>query len=184
MGAVLMVATVVVAAITVASFVGALVAAVSWAVSARILVEVNFSLFSVGILIGGRDHLANPLWWLIIEFGAEVTVMESSDKGSDDFCFHDVENRIPHLGKSSDITTEDLGRFLINAIQIMLGARPSTHSHVFVGEDLLQLFPRFDGIWGEAHELVHCGQREHDGKIVHHDTGVSPSSTHDGSISL
>ena len=72
--------------------------------------------------------------------------MESSDESGDDFCFHDVGNRIPHLEKSSDITTEELGRFLINAIQIVLGARPSTRSHVIVGEDLLQLFPRFDGI--------------------------------------
>ena len=82
----------------------------------------------------------------MIEFGAKVTVMESSDKGGDDFCFHDVGNRIPHLRKSSDVTTEELERFLIDAIQIMLGARPSTHSHVIVSEDLLQLFPRFDGI--------------------------------------
>ena len=72
--------------------------------------------------------------------------MESSDKGGDDFHFRDVGNRIPHLGKSSDVTMEELVRFLINAIQIVLGARQSTRSHVIVGEDLLQLFPRFDGI--------------------------------------
>ena len=88
----------------------------------------------------------------------EVAVMESSDKGADDFCFRDVGNIIPHLEKSSDVTMEELGWFLINAIQIMLGAWPSTHSHVIVGEDLLQLFPRFDGIWGEAREPVHCGR--------------------------
>ena len=94
-----MVAAVVVAAVTVASFVGALVAAASWAVSACILIEANFGLFSVGVLIGGHDHLANPLWWLMIEFGVEVAVMESLDESSDDFCFRDVGNRIPHLGK-------------------------------------------------------------------------------------
>ena len=82
-----------------ASFVGAIVAKASWVVSARILVEANFSLFSVGVLIGGHDHLPNPLWWLTIEFGAKVTVMESSDKGGDDFYFHDVRNRILHLRK-------------------------------------------------------------------------------------
>ena len=65
--------------------------------SACILVEANLSLFGVGILIGGHDHLANPLWWLAIEFGAKVAVMESSDEGGDDFCFCDVVNRIPHL---------------------------------------------------------------------------------------
>ena len=58
---IMMVVAVVVAAVTVASFVGALVAAVSWAVSARILVEANFGLFSVGVLIDGCDQLANPL---------------------------------------------------------------------------------------------------------------------------
>ena len=84
--------------------------------SARILVEAYFGLFSVGVLIGGRDHLANPLWWLAIEFGAEVAVMESSNEGGDDFCFRDVGNRIPHLGKSPDVATEELGRFLVDAI--------------------------------------------------------------------
>ena len=81
-----MVAVVIVAAVTVASFVRALVAAASWVMSAHILIEKNFGLFSVGILIDGCDHLTNPLWWLTIEFGAEVAVMESSDKGGDDFC--------------------------------------------------------------------------------------------------
>ena len=56
--------------------------------------------------------------------------MESSDKGGDGFYFRDVGNRIPHLGKSPDVTTEELGRFLINVIQIVLGARPSTRSHI------------------------------------------------------
>jgi len=71
----------------VASVVGVLVAAASWAVSACILVEAYFGLFGVGILISGRDHLADPLWWLMIELGVEVAVMESSDKGGDDFRF-------------------------------------------------------------------------------------------------
>ena len=73
-------------------------------------------------------------------------VMESLDEGGDDFCFHDVGNRIPHLRKLSYVTIEELGRFLINAIQIVLGARPSTRSHVIVGEDLLQLLLGFGGI--------------------------------------
>ena len=66
----------------------------------------------------------------------------------------------------------------------MLGARPSTHSHVVVGEDLLQLFPRSDGVRGEAYEPVHHSWREHDGKIVCHDTGISPDGTFGGGISL
>ena len=71
--------------------------------SARILVEVYFSLFGVGVLISGHNLLANPLWQLVIELGAEVAVMESSDEGGDDFRFCDVGNRIPHLGKSHDV---------------------------------------------------------------------------------
>ena len=124
----------------------ALTAQLAAAMSALILVEANFGLFSVGVLIGGHDHLANPLWWLTIEFRAEVMVMESSDKGGDDFRFCDVGNRIPHLRKMSDVAMKELGRFLIDVIQIMLGAWPSTRSHVVVDEDFLQLFPRSDGI--------------------------------------
>ena len=63
--------------------------------------------------------------------------MESSDEGGDDFCFCDVGNRIPHLRKASDVATEELGWFLVDAIQIVLGAWPSTRSHVVVSEDLL-----------------------------------------------
>ena len=81
-----MVTMVVVAAVAVVSVVGSLIATASWVMSARILVEAYFGLFSVDVLIDGRDHLTNPLWWLTIEFGAEVAVMESSDKGGDDFC--------------------------------------------------------------------------------------------------
>ena len=44
------------------------------------LIEAYFGLFGINVLIGGRDHLANPLWWLKIEFGAKVAVMESWTK--------------------------------------------------------------------------------------------------------
>ena len=172
------------ALVIVASFVGALIAAASWAVSASIFVEVNFGLFSIGVLIGSRNHLTNPLWWLTIEFGAEVAMMESSDEGGDDLCFCDVGNRIPHLEKVSDVAMEELGRFLVDAIQIMLGAQPSTRSHVVVDEDLLQLFLGSDGVQGEACEPVHRSWREHDGKIVHHDAGISPGGAHNSGISL
>ena len=62
--------------------------------------------------------------------------MESSNEGGDDFRFRDVGNRIPHLRKMSDVATEELEQFLVDAIQIMLGAQSSTHSHIVVGEDL------------------------------------------------
>jgi len=62
---VMVVAMVIIAAVTVALFIEVLVAAASWAMGARILIEVNFDVFSIGILIGGHDHLANPLWQLM-----------------------------------------------------------------------------------------------------------------------
>ena len=73
-------------------------------------------------------------------------VMESSDEGGDDLSFRDVRNRIRHLRKVSNVATEELEQILLDAVQIMLGARPSTHSHIVVGEDLFQLFPGSDGI--------------------------------------
>ena len=111
-----MVTAVVVAAVAMASVVGSLIAAVSWAMSARIFVEAYFSLFGIGILIGGHNHLANPFWRTVIELGAKVMVMESSDKGGDDLGFHDVGNRIPHLKKASDVATEELGRLLVDVV--------------------------------------------------------------------
>ena len=111
-----MVTAVVVAAVAVALLVGLLVTAVSWAMSVCILVEAYFGLFGIGILIGGCNHLANPLRWLAIEFGAEVAVMECSDEGGDDLYFHDVGNSVPHLRKTSDVAMEELRRLLVDAV--------------------------------------------------------------------
>ena len=66
----------------------------------------------------------------------------------------------------------------------MLGARLSTHSHVVVSEDLLQLFPGSDGVRRNACELVHRSWREHDEKIVRHDASISPGGAHSSGISL
>ena len=73
------VTTVVVMAVVVASVMRSLVAASSWAMSARILIEAYFGLFGVDVLVGGRNHLANPHGRLVVELGVEVTVMESSN---------------------------------------------------------------------------------------------------------
>ena len=45
---------------------------------------------------------------------------------------------------------KELGRLLVDAVQIMLGAWPSTRSHVVAGEDLFQLLLGSDGVWGKA----------------------------------
>ena len=66
----------------------------------------------------------------------------------------------------------------------MLGARPSTHGHIVVGEDFLQLFLGSNGIRGKASKPAHGGWREHDGEIVRHDTGVSSDGANSNGVSL
>ena len=58
--AVMMVTTVIVAVVVVASIIGAVIVAACWAMSACILVEAHLGFLDVGVLVGGRDHLANP----------------------------------------------------------------------------------------------------------------------------
>ena len=72
--------------------------------------------------------------------------MKSSDEGGEDLSFRDVRNRIPHLRNASDVAMKELRWLLVNAVQIVLGARPSTRGRVVVGEDILQLFPGSDGV--------------------------------------
>ena len=180
----MMVATVIEAAVAVAPVVGAIVVAVRRAMSACILIEAHLGFLGIGVLVGSSDHLADACGRLAVEFGAKLAMVESSDKGGDDLSFCDVGNRIPHPGKASDVATEVLGRLLVDAIQIVLGARPSTHSHVVVGEDLFELFLGFDGVRGKACELVHGGWHEHGGKIVFHDTGISSGGVHNSGVSL
>ena len=62
--------------------------------------------------------------------------------------------------------------------------RPPACGHVVVGEDSLQIFPRADGVRGEACELAHGGWREHDREIVCHDVGVSSSGADGYGVSL
>ena len=71
-----------------------------------------------------------------------------------------------------------------DVVEIVLGARPPTCSHVVVSEDFLQLLPRSDGVWGKACELAHGGWREHDGEIICHDVSVSSGGTDGGGVSL
>ena len=62
-------------------------------------------------------------------------MVESSDEGGDDLSFHDVGNRIPHLEKASNVAAKELGWLLVDAVEIMVGARSSTRSHIIIGED-------------------------------------------------
>ena len=133
--AVPMVNAVIVAAVIVALVVGVVVIAVSWAMSACILIEAYLGFLGIGVLVGNHDHLANPCGWLAVELGVKLVVMESSDEGGDELSYRDVGNRIPHLRKASDVAMEELRRLLVDTVEIMLGARPSTRSHIIVGED-------------------------------------------------
>ena len=130
-----MVTAVIEAAVVVASVVGAVIVAARWAISARILIEAHLGFLGIDVLVGHSDHLADAGRWLAVEFGAKLAMVESSDEGGDDLSFRDVGNRIPHLGKASDVATEELRRLLLDVVQIMLGARSSTRSHIVVDED-------------------------------------------------
>ena len=60
MATVPMMTVVVIVSVIVAPVVGAIIVAASWAMSARILIEAHLGFLGVGVLVGGRDHLANP----------------------------------------------------------------------------------------------------------------------------
>ena len=133
--AIAMIATVVGTAVAVTSVVGAIVVSVRWSLSAYILVEAHLGFLCIGVLVGGSYYFADAGRRLTVEFGAKLAMVESSDKGGDDFSFCDVGDRVPHLGETLDVATKELGRLLVDVVQIMLGARPSTRSHVIIGED-------------------------------------------------
>ena len=71
-----------------------------------------------------------------------------------------------------------------DAVEIVLGTRPPACGHVVVGEDSCQIFPRPDGVRGEAYEPAHGGWRELDREIVRHDVGVSSGGVDGGGVSL
>ena len=103
MAAVTMVTAAVEVAVVVESVVGAVVVAVRRAMGGHILVEARLGFLGVGVLVGSSDHLANACWWLVVELGAKLAMVESSGEGGDDLSFHDVGNRIPHLEKASNV---------------------------------------------------------------------------------
>ena len=111
-----MMTAVVIAAVAVAPVVGAIVAAMSWAMSVRILVEAHLGFLGISILVDGCDHLANPSRWLVVELRAKLAVVESSDEGGDDLSFRDVGDRVPHLRKASYVAAEELRRLLVDAV--------------------------------------------------------------------
>ena len=73
---------------------------------------------------------------------------------------------------------------MVDAVEIVLGARPPACGHVVVGENSLQIFLRANGVRGEACEPAHGGWREHDREIVCYDIGVSPGGSDGGGVSL
>ena len=83
--AVMMVTVVIEAAVVVASIVGAVIVVARWAMSARILIEAHLGFLGVGVLVGGRDHLANPCGWLAVELGVKLAVMKSLDESGETF---------------------------------------------------------------------------------------------------
>ena len=123
--AIAMIATVVEATVIVTLVIGAIIISVGWSLSACILVEAHLGFLCIDVLVGGSYHFADTGWRLMVEFGAKFAMVESSDESGDDLSFCDVGNRIPHLGKVLNVAAEGLGWLLVDAVEIMLGARPS-----------------------------------------------------------
>ena len=128
MAAIAMVATVVRVAIAVALVIGAVVIAMRRAMSACILIEAHLGFLGVGVLVGSSDHLTDSCGRLAVEFGVKLAMVESSDKGGDDFSFRNVGNRVPHLRETPDVAAEELGWLLVDVAKIMLHARSSTRA--------------------------------------------------------
>ena len=139
--AIAMIDAVVGAEVVVTSVIKAIIVSVGWSLSACILVEAHLGFLCIGVLVGGSYHFADTGRWLTVEFGAKLAMVESSDKGGDDFSFRDVGDRVAHLGETPDVAVEELGWLLVDAAEIMLRAGSSTRGHIVVGEDFLQLFP-------------------------------------------
>ena len=133
-----MVTAVVGAAIAVALVVRVIIVAVRRAMSAYILIEAHLGFLGVGVLVGGSYHFTNIGGRLAVKFGAKLAMVESSDEGGDDLSFCDVQNRVPHLRKTSNVAAMELGQLLVDAVEIMLGARSSTCSHIVVDEDFFR----------------------------------------------
>ena len=74
--------------------------------SAYILIEAHLGFLGVDILVGGSYHFVDTGGRLAVEFGAKLAMVESSDKGGDDFSFRDVGNRVPHLREASNVAAE------------------------------------------------------------------------------
>ena len=79
---------------------------------------------------------------------------------------------------------EELGWLLVDAVEIMLGARLSTCSHIIVSEDFFQLLPGSDRVRGKASKPAHGRWCEHDEQIVRHDIGVSSGGVDSSGVSL
>jgi hypothetical protein len=69
-----------------------------WSREGNIVPMPLIGLFSIGILIGCYQHLADCLWWLSIKLFTElVVVVESSAERRDDLRFTDVGNLVPYF---------------------------------------------------------------------------------------
>ena len=57
-----------------------------------------FGLFSIGVLVGHLEHLADQCWWPPIELPSELIVMiEPLDKAGDYLGLEDVSNLVPYF---------------------------------------------------------------------------------------
>lgn len=83
-----------------ASFITVVIIAPRWVgrqPSINVLVVLQFGLLGIHILVHHRDHLADRLRRLAVEFGAKIVVVKPTGEGGDDFPLGDVGNGVCHL---------------------------------------------------------------------------------------
>ena len=97
MATILMVTAVVAAVVAVVPVVGVIVAAASWAMSARILVETHFSFFGVGVLVSCLYQFVDGCGPLAVQLATKLLMSEPFGEGSYGLDIGDVGDRVSCL---------------------------------------------------------------------------------------
>ena len=80
-----------------------------------------FGLFSIGVLVGHLEHLADQCRWPPIELPSKLVVMiEPVDETGDYFGFKDVRNLVSYFREAPDVASKELSYPLVDPSQVML----------------------------------------------------------------
>lgn len=74
-----------------------------WLASTHFFIMVPFCFLSVSVLVGGDEHLADPLRRLAVELRVKFMMANTTSKGVDNLYFSDVRDGVPHLRETPDV---------------------------------------------------------------------------------